>query len=345
MNSRKSYLCRDHSAIIKGVLTLLIVLGHDIVFTIPTDFIGIMSFLYLFHIQCFFILPFLYGISSEAFSVKRTFSLIKRFYWPYCIFVILLAIIYGSFSGFKTLSLIGIIKALLFGGTHLKSVCGISILWFLPSMMCTMFLRELYYRMGKIGKSTLLIISILYNFIVIVNAIDSSMLQFVNYFKWMPFGSDYSIGILYMGVLSRWLYIKIANVENKIVLLSCLLVIFIVSITYFSFIVPATINYAAHPLYKIISRFSPIAFFIFLCIVCGYIRTENVRVLLSTIGNKSLYIYLISPFVGYLMAFICINLNIISWYIGLLVWPLIVIISYYMSRMIRGKFEVLIFPK
>lgn len=346
MNSNTSYLCRRQSAIIKGILTLLIVLGHDIVFTMPTDVVGIMSFLYLFHIQCFFILPFLYGVNSEKSIFEKSFTLVKRFYWPYSLLLLLLGTIYGILSSHTLIfSFIGIGKAMLFGGIHVKSACGVSILWFLPSMMCTMFLREIYYLAGRMTKAILLTMSILYNVIIVFNAIESSMLQLVNVFKWLPFGSNYAIGVLYMGVITRWVYIKVVHTDKKKVLLFCGLILLSISLGYFGLVVPNTINYAAHPLYIIISRFSSIVFFIILCVCCGHMHNNHVYDLLMKIGNKSLYIYLISPFVGYILAFICIRLNIVTWYVGLLVFPVILMVSYYFAGFIRGKFERFCFPR
>lgn len=315
------------------------------VFTYATKTMGLMSYLYLFHIQCFFILPFLYGVNSDKSILERSFILVKRFYWPYFILVLLLGTIYGLLSHTSSFNIIGIGKALLFGGTHIKPACGVSILWFLPSMMCTMLLREIYYRSGHVVKASLLSMSVLYNVVIVVNAIDGSMQQIMNVFKWMPLGSDYAIGILYMGVITRWLYIKVNDANRIMVFLSCGLILLAVTIGYFGWIVPDTINQAAHPLFIIMSRFSPIVFLVIISIGCGYIRNDYVNGVLRKIGHKSLYIYLISPFVGYLIAFIYIRLNMVTWYVGLIVWPIIVLISYYLSGFIRGKVEAFMFPR
>lgn len=345
MNSKKSYLCRDLSVKIKGILTLLIILGHNMVFTSATEEMGIMTYLYLFHIQGFFILPFLYGVSSDKSLLERSFILVKRFYWPYFILVLLLGTGYGVLSHTSSFSMIGIGKALLLGGTHTKSACGVSILWFLPSMMCTMLLREIYYRARHVVKAILLTVSVLYNVAIVINAMDGSMQELVNLFKWLPFGSDYAIGILYMGVITRWLYIKVNDANRIMVFLSCCLILMAITIGYFGCVVPNTINQAAHPLFVIMSRFSPIVFFVVLCISCGCIHNKCTCDLLEKIGHKSLYIYLISPFVGYLIAFICIRLNLVTWYVGLIVLPFIVFLSYYLSGFIRGKVEAFMFPR
>ena len=50
------YIDRDTSSVIKGVLIILIVIGHNKVLC-STDNKG-ADYLYLFHVICFFILPF-----------------------------------------------------------------------------------------------------------------------------------------------------------------------------------------------------------------------------------------------------------------------------------------------
>ena len=62
------YIDRDTSSVIKGVLIILIVIGHNKVLC-STDNKG-ADYLYLFHVICFFILPFFYDIKKEI-TVKR----------------------------------------------------------------------------------------------------------------------------------------------------------------------------------------------------------------------------------------------------------------------------------
>ena len=57
------YIDRDTSSVIKGVLIILIVIGHNKVLC-STDNKG-ADYLYLFHVICFFILPFFYDIKKE----------------------------------------------------------------------------------------------------------------------------------------------------------------------------------------------------------------------------------------------------------------------------------------
>ena len=74
------YIDRDTSSVIKGVLIILIVMGHNKVLC-STDNKG-ADYLYLFHVICFFILPFFYDTKKEI-TVKRLCDIVVRNWIPY----------------------------------------------------------------------------------------------------------------------------------------------------------------------------------------------------------------------------------------------------------------------
>ncbi len=91
MNIDNIFLSRDSSRAIKGFLIFLIVLGHNAVFT--NSLKGSFNYIYLFHVQAFFILPFLYKINKrDDFKTlfKKNFI---RLYYPFINFFILLSIL------------------------------------------------------------------------------------------------------------------------------------------------------------------------------------------------------------------------------------------------------------
>lgn len=138
MNSNTSYINREHSIWVKGILSILIVLGHDMVFTIPLQEYGVMSFLYMFHIQVFFILPFLYGIDNHSYTKERLKNTIIRFFWPYLLLVTLFVVGYNIVTLFSHFSIRGLFRLYVFcDGITIRQMCGVQIFWFLPSMMCT----------------------------------------------------------------------------------------------------------------------------------------------------------------------------------------------------------------
>lgn len=93
MNGNISLLSKNESAIIKGILILLIVLGHNGILMgkapglTPTIW---NDYLYSFHVYCFLFLPFLYNIPNFTKDrIKRNFI---HLYKPYTTVFILLLI-------------------------------------------------------------------------------------------------------------------------------------------------------------------------------------------------------------------------------------------------------------
>lgn len=76
------YLSRKYSDTIKGILIILIVIGHNHVLCPNTEAGGIMKYLYMFHVAGFFILPFFYDTRTSVTweSISQT---IIRCWVPY----------------------------------------------------------------------------------------------------------------------------------------------------------------------------------------------------------------------------------------------------------------------
>ena len=78
------YLNREYSDTIKGLLIILIVIGHNHVLCPNTESGGIMQYLYLFHVAGFFILPFFYNIRVDITWNSISKMLIRcwiRYFW------------------------------------------------------------------------------------------------------------------------------------------------------------------------------------------------------------------------------------------------------------------------
>ena len=213
MNSSASYVSRDNSTWIKGLLTVLIIMGHDMVFTIPLNGHGVMSYFYTFHIQGFFILPFLYGIRAERYSSRRLLDTVVRYYWPYFILVTVFMVANGIMDGFSGFNA-GNILRMYFSctGSSIKEMCGIQIFWFLPSMMTLVLLKELYYRNGRILRAVLLAIS--------VGCIAISVFSNTSYTcretwrtvaSFVPSGGANALQMLAQGVLLRYIVQEIQD--------------------------------------------------------------------------------------------------------------------------------------
>lgn len=75
------YLTRDESNIIKGILILLIVLGHNH-FLMDGEYVRLQIQLYKFHVIEFFILPFFYKMKADT-SWEHLRDIIVRNWVPY----------------------------------------------------------------------------------------------------------------------------------------------------------------------------------------------------------------------------------------------------------------------
>ncbi len=348
MNSRTSYVGRQESIWIKGFLTLLIILGHDVVFTVPLRGYGVMSWLYTFHIQGFFILPFLYGISTEAYSVVRLKDTAVRFYWPYFLLTTVFAVGLGAATGFRNFTFERLLHLYVFcDGATIREMCGVQIFWFLPSMMSTMLLKELYYRNKVCVRIFLLVLSVVYIACdIYANVSYASFPAWNSIVANIPLGGGNAIQMLLLGVLLRRIYSLIDRHQ-------CYMPAFVLSLICFgicSFVyakyVALTIGTCGHnAIYVMLQNVTPLVFMPMLVSAVNIIKIRESGII-SKIGGRSLHIYLVSPFIGYVIAFICQSLGIMYWWMGILVCPLIAACAYFISVfVIRGNFERLIFPR
>ena len=347
MNSSTSYVSRNNSTWIKGLLTVLIILGHNMVFTIPSNDYGIMSYLYTFHIQGFFILPFLYGIKNDKYTFHSAINTVTRFYWPYLILVTIFMIGYGSLTNFSNCNLDNILRLyILCSGNSIKQMCGIQIFWFLPAMMSLVLLKELFYRNGAAVQISLFILSILY--------IGSSIYSNTSYeikdmwqhtISSIPFGGGYALQMLAPGIILRRITenIEYRQWHKKSLIIS--IICFLIGTTLYFKHVAFTIGKSdLNIVYAALQNIMPIIFIVLIQSALQYANIKEYNVMLK-IGEKSLYIYLISPFIGYIFFFICQYFGILYWWVGVLIWPLITLISYYAAKfLVRGNIERIIFP-
>lgn len=154
-DARVSLLSRDESNAIKGVLIMLIVLGHN-----KYLMQGGMSNLYLysFHVYAFYYLPFLYDFKRVKVGqvLRRNFI---RFYVPYTlIFALLLCI--GHATGHLP-SIKDTFIAFICGSQYmLYNTLGFgSFLWFIPTMFSVLLYRWIYYNIGIRWRYGLLTLS------------------------------------------------------------------------------------------------------------------------------------------------------------------------------------------
>lgn len=308
METNKSYISRQESTSIKGLLIFLIVLGHNMLFTYYVEPFQGMVYLYCFHIQSFFILPFLYG--SKGLTKRRLTDYAVRLYWPYLLLTLLLSIGYYSVYLHNKPEYTGMLQMWLTGDVSLLGkYCGVQIFWFMPAMFALSIVKDLFYSSGKLIKALLLILSIginVYDWNVLPD-ICYSVLPYEMISK-LPFGLYLGLPYLAYGVLVRWI---IKSIVNRQINISNLLVsIFIVfTIIYFYNVT----SVQSETILFILKTVMPVLFIIIL----WYYRNHITRFSLwDKLGDKSFAIYLIHPFIGYILygIFVSLSLQLSLWY-------------------------------
>lgn len=348
MTYSKSLLSKEDSTWIKGFLTLFIILGHNMLFTIPLKDYGMMSYFYLFHIQGFFLLPFLYGVNDNVSMNTRIKDVVVRFYYPYVVFATSMMLVWGGRDHFANFTFDGLLDLYLFcDSVSIKQMCGIQILWFLPSMMILVILKELYYRKDWLVRSSLILISVcMIGVDVYANTSYKAYMIKTEIVRHIPFGAEYAIRMLVMGVLFRLIVEYIRRKQNyRFAFVLSVIGFLICSFLYLKYVAFYIGQSNLSVIYSMLQHIAPILFLVMILCMLRFIRLYKGQSMISKIGNRSLYVYLISPFIGYGFYFVGIGLDLIVWWIGLLSWPIIIMISYWISLLIKGRIENILFPR
>ena len=150
-----SSIPRDTSEIMKGLLILLIIFGHNTVLT--NNISGLFGYLYSFHVLVFFILPWFYITKfSWNSTIKRS---VKLWFWYFAFFVVQVVFYNLLFS--TTFSLPEAVKAFFLGGhTLLKGVTGYMYFWFMPTFFFAMLVRDAYIVAHKPSRIAMIVASI-----------------------------------------------------------------------------------------------------------------------------------------------------------------------------------------
>lgn len=348
MNYNKSLLNREYSTWIKGFLTFFIILGHNIVFTTPLSEYGVMSFFYLFHIQGFFILPFLYGVDTKPYTSRRIKDTIMRFYWPYGVFVTFMMLGVGVATRFSNVTWEGLGRLYVFcDAISIKQMCDIQVFWFLPSMMMTVLLKELYYRTNRHIRFILFSISFAFViYTVYANTSYQAQSTSTCITRHLPLGMGYAIQMLAMGVVLRSLIDYIEKIQGYklafVLSTSGFLICFMFYMKYVAYLIGhSDLNVA----YAILQNIAPVLFMVMVVCALNLSHPNMGNSMVMKLGQRSLYVYLISPFIGYIVYFVCDYFNGMYWWIGLLLWPMIAFIAYGCSLLIKGKLERFLFPR
>lgn len=216
-NKNRLFLTIDESNAIKGVLIILIVLGHNHILSPNTEEGGIMEYLYMFHVQSFFILPFFYDKTVELNS-NTIKNIIFRNWWPYLWICMLCYISYNMFSHQWDMSAKHIWAFLQGTQTRIKNCFGFVFPWFLPTY-CSFYIGFLLAKKNKWVYCLLFIASLVtwslqwHQFYWFKNTIPLGMGLAINYFasgaiafylnKWWE-GSKYAGAVVFITLSVCW---------------------------------------------------------------------------------------------------------------------------------------------
>lgn len=262
-------LDKNISNTLKGILIILIVIGHNSILTRSID--GLFEYLYSFHVMLFFILPWFY--KRKPSNIHQTVNRSVKLYLYYIVFFILQVVLYNILIE-HNFSLTESVYAFLRGGHHaLKVVTGYEYLWFLPCFCISMIVYDIFCHLPKKGQ-------IIFNILAII-----VVLIFIN-IRYQ--GCNALIQGVYfasLGAVSVMLYNYVFRYLNK----SVPMLLFVI-MSLCVFIKPIQTTYVIY-----IVQFMPFIAFFALWNAGEWLSKRSKA--FAAIGKLSLLIYLIHPLV------------------------------------------------
>ena len=207
---------REASNAFKGLLILLIVLGHNSILCRswdgcqPIESLFIWKYLYTFHVYCFFILPFFYNKKPYIKGNIRKYAI--RLLYPY-LWISLLCLLISTFAvgnDFKGWGLF--FWALCTGsGKLLEQSMSFNFPWFLPCMFTLLLLKDVYYSSEKLVRRILIGIGLTLWAVVLLGGIKLSTIE-----SYVPFALVPAFRFLPICLLTVWLAERIkVNVISR----------------------------------------------------------------------------------------------------------------------------------
>ncbi len=275
-----TFLTQKESFALKGIFIIFIIIGHNIFLSLMTEKIQFQSYLYCFHIQCFFLLPFLYPL--QGLTIERLVNHFIRNYIPLLFFtsigLILNLAIHTHAITWKDS------WKLLFGNSiAFQNITGFQILWFLPSFCIFSIIKE--FVSLSIRFYCILMLIILLIIWIAKNCLNitfsNSILIILN-----PFIESFKY--ILMGMLLRLLVIKIKySVLHPITFIFCSILYFI---NYYYIIIPKYHWHYCNLIESSLRCVMPILFFL---IVYHYRSIISSYKVLYYLGKNSLIVYLV----------------------------------------------------
>ena len=159
-------ISREESNSIKGLLILLIALGHNSILCASWDGCELVQvyfhnhWLYQFHVYVFFMLPFVYN--EFSYRKGNLEKYVVRMLWPYlwiCMICLCTSYVMGKpFAGWGNL-----VETLITGNIVLlgRNVGG-AFPWFLMTMFSLLLLKDIYYTCTRVNRVLLICVGLFF---------------------------------------------------------------------------------------------------------------------------------------------------------------------------------------
>lgn len=327
-------LNREESGAIKGLLIFLIILGHNAIFTQSLS--GAFEYLYMFHVQVFFIIPFMYKTTksiSYSDSIRKNFV---RLYYPFILFFLFLSLLFfisnGSNVDLNKLNiaydsdsdLYYFINTLITGNFYLIDYfAGFQYLWFLPVMFSMSVIKDV--ANNKKHLSILLSIVGLFCYLMFfVFLYKTPYDRNINFLimQFSPFALLQGIGAFFLGNISLLI---MNNKHIKYINIICSIIFIVMSIIYIVKINNNTFDRCDLWVYRF---FMPLLFINFIYYLREHIAKSEI---LKKIGEYSFPIFLIHPPLCAIAYIICNKFFEINIMYGIFIQLFVTYISYCLS--------------
>lgn len=202
-NKYTSYLTIDQSSAVKGVLMLLIMLGHNHLLA-PIDG-QLFNYLYNFHVFGFFILPFLYN-KKLSLDINIVFNNFVKIWVPYIVFFLFCYLIYHIVILKDKIDIIEILYGIVSANERtIKHISGFYFLWFLPAYYSMSLFMILFAKTNKYSYFLILFFGLILNY--------NFSFTHDHLFSTIPFALIQGFYYFTFGFLTKLLLDKIPNIQ------------------------------------------------------------------------------------------------------------------------------------
>lgn len=200
---------------IKGILILLIVLGHNVILIQAAPWLRL--FLYNWHVYAFFLVAMVLPIRSASLADLRDRAV--RYYVPFAIFLTIACILSAAASGLDAPVERGTawLKALLIGSAYwAEQASGAQLFWFLPALLGFTLLRFGWHRARGAGVPELILCLGALAAFLTMGLLPAAAVH------WTPLGLPIALYILGPSLLFVWLWPHVGPSGNRVMVLTAL---------------------------------------------------------------------------------------------------------------------------